>query len=414
MDNLSVMMVVLVILLALSAFFSSSETAYSSLNRIRITKLAEEGNDKARNVLELFHNFDRLLSAILIGNNIVNIASSSIATVLFVRYFGNIGVTLSTVVMTILVLTFGEILPKTLAKEAPETFALAVARPLKILLTIFYPLTLFFSVLKTGLMKLLPNKEVTPSITEDELLILVEEAAQEGSIDADDELLIKSVVAFNDLEVQKIFVPRTDIISINSKKSTEEIAEIFESSGLSRLPYCQDSIDDVTGVVNQKDFYYHVLKGEKRIEDIVKPISFIPKSMKISELMKKFQADQIHIAIIIDEYGGTAGLVTLEDIIEELVGEIWDEYDNKKLDYYKLADGSFLVNGRSDFDCLEELFNITNTTNSISVAGYSLASIERIPVEGETIQLDGLKITISKMRNRRIEEVVIEPIVDVE
>jgi len=226
--------------------------------------LAEEGNDKAKSVLELFHNFDRLLSAILIGNNIVNIASSSIATVLFVRYFGNIGVTLSTVVMTILVLTFGEIFPKTLAKEAPETFALAVARPLKILLTIFYPLTLFFSVLKTGLMKLLPNKEVTPSITEDELLILVEEAAQEGSIDADDELLIKSVVAFNDLEVQKIFVPRTDIISINSKNSTEEIAEIFESSGLSRLPYCQDSIDDVTGVVNQKDFYYHVPCAKRR------------------------------------------------------------------------------------------------------------------------------------------------------
>lgn len=410
MDNLSIMIVVLAILLALSAFFSSSETAYSSLNRIRITKLAEEGDAKAKNVLELFHNFDRLLSAILIGNNIVNIASSSIATVLFVRYFGNIGVTLSTVVMTILVLTFGEIFPKTLAKESPETFALAVARPLKILVTIFYPLTLFFSILKVGLMKLLPNKEATPSITEDELLILVEEAAQEGSIDEDDELLIKSVVAFNDLEVQKIFVPRTDII--NSKKSTEEIAEIFESSGLSRLPYCQDSIDDVTGVVNQKDFYYHVLKGEKRLEDIVKPISFIPKSMKISELMKKFQADQIHIAIIIDEYGGTAGLVTLEDIIEELVGEIWDEYDSKKLDYYKLADGSFLVNGRSDFDCLEELFNITNTTNSISVAGYILTSIERIPMEGETIQLDGLKMTISKMRNRRIEEVVIEPVVE--
>ena len=227
MDNLSIMIVVLGILLALSAFFSSSETAYSSLNRIRITKLAEEGNNKARTVLDLFHNFDRLLSAILIGNNIVNIASSSIATVLFVRYFGNVGVTLSTVVMTILVLTFGEIFPKTLAKESPETFALSVARPLKILVTIFYPLTLFFSVLKVGLMKLLPNKEATPSITEDELLILVEEAAQEGSIDEDDELLIKSVVAFNDLEVQKIFVPRTDIISINSKKSTEEIAEIL-------------------------------------------------------------------------------------------------------------------------------------------------------------------------------------------
>ncbi|MGX7299173.1 CBS domain-containing protein [Enterococcus gilvus] len=176
------------------------------------------------------------------------------------------------------------------------------------------------------------------------------------------------------------FLTRTDITSINSKKSTEEIAELFESSGLSRLPYCQDNIDEITGVVYQKDFYYHVLKGEKKLEEIIKPISFIPKSMKVSELMKKFQAEQIHIAIIIDEHGGTAGLVTLENIIEELVGEIWDEYDSKKLDYYKLADGSFLVNGRSDFDCLKELFNITNTTNSISVAGYILASIERIPM----------------------------------
>lgn len=409
-SQVGVMIVVLAVLILLSAFFSSSETAYSSLNRIRVMKLAEEGNAKAKIVLELFNDFDRFLSAVLIGNNIVNIASSSLATVLFVGYFGNLGVTISTVVMTLLVLTFGEIFPKTLAKDAPETFALAFARPLKILMTIFYPLTLFFSDLKYGMKKLMPAKVAAPSITEDELMILVEEAAQEGSIDEEDELLIKSVVAFNDLEVQKIFVPRMDIIYVSKRRSNEEIAHLFESSGLSRLPYCEDDIDMITGVINQKDFYYEVLSGDKELADIIKPISFVPKSMKISELMKKFQAEQNHIAIVTDEYGGTEGLVTLEDIIEELVGEIWDEYDSKEFDYYKLGDGHYLVKGRADFDVLEDLFDVENTTNSSTVAGYILSSIEKIPFEGENYQVGSLDITIDKMKSRRIEEVTIRSI----
>ncbi|GCF93729.1 membrane protein [Enterococcus florum] len=408
MNQLGIMLPLLALLLLLSAFFSSSETAYSSLNRIRIMKLAENGNKRAQIVLSLINDFDRLLSAILIGNNIVNIASSSIATVLFVAYFGNIGVTLSTIIMTILVLTFGEIFPKTLAKESPEQYALTFARSLKILVTIFYPLTLFFSGLKVLLMKLRPSKETPPSITEDELLILVEEAAQEGSIDPDDEVLIKSVVAFNDLEVQKVLVPRRDIVYINKKRSTQEISDLFESSGFSRLPYCEDSIDEISGVVNQKDFYYEVLRKKRPLSEIIKPISFITKSMKISELMKKFQSEQCHIAIVIDEYGGTEGLVTLEDVLEELVGEIWDEYDDREPEYQQLNKDRYLINGQADVDLLQELFGITDISNSSTVAGYVISSIDRIPQEGEVFKLATMEIKINRMEDHRIEEVIIE------
>lgn len=398
---------VLFILLLLSAFFSSSETAYSSLNRIRIMKMSEAGDKRATIVLELLNDFDRFLSAVLIGNNIVNIASSSIATLLFVAYFGNIGVTLSTVVMTIVVLTFAEISPKTIAKESPEYFAVLFARPLKLLMVLVYPLTLFFSGIKKLLVLLLPRKDMGPSITEEELLTLVEEAVQEGSIDEEDEILIKNVVEFNDLEVQDIFTPRLEIISVNNKKTLEEISDIFRETGLSRLPYYEQSIDEVLGVLNQKDFYYDVLVGEKKLSEVVKPVLYIPKSMRISELMKKFQIEQCHIAIVVDEYGGTEGLVTLEDVVEELVGEIWDEFDNRQSEFKKLSDSQYLVKGSAEFDILEELFGIENDTSSSTLGGYIMTTLGHVPTAGETLEIGSLNLEIKKMQNHRVDEVLI-------
>ena len=398
---------VLLILLLLSAFFSSSETAYSSLNRIRIVKMAESGDKNASIVLALLNDFDRFLSAVLIGNNIVNIASSSIATLLFVAYFGNVGVTLSTVVMTIVVLIFAEISPKTIAKESPEYFALLFARPLRMLLRLLFPLTLFFSGIKKVLVRLLPRKDVGPSITEEELLTLVEEAVQEGSIDEEDEILIKNVVEFNDLEVQHIFTPRLEIVSVNNKKSLEEISDLFRETGLSRLPYYEQSIDEVLGVLNQKDFYYDVLVGEKTVAEVVKPVLYIPKSMRISELMKKFQLEQCHIAIVVDEYGGTEGLVTLEDVVEELVGEIWDEFDDRQADFQKLNDRQYLMQGSVEFDVLSEMFGVENDTSSSTLGGYIMSTLGHIPSAGETLQLASLELEIKKMHHHRVDQVLV-------
>ncbi|MGC6767263.1 hemolysin family protein [Enterococcus sp. LJL128] len=405
--QIGIMLPVLLVLLVLSAFFSSSETAYSSLNRIRIMKMAEAGDRRAKVVLNLLSDFDRLLSAILIGNNIVNIASSSIATVLFVAYFGNLGVTLSTVIMTIVVLTFAEISPKAIAKESPEYFALMFARPLKLLTMIVYPLTIFFSGIKSVLIWLLPSKEVGPSITEEELLTLVEEAVQEGSIDEEDEILIKNVVEFNDLEVQDIFTPRLEIVSVNCKKSMEEIGELFRETGLSRLPYYEQSIDEILGVINQKDFYYEVLVDGKELASIVKPVIFIPKSMRISELMKKFQEEHNHLAIVVDEYGGTEGLVTLEDVVEELVGEIWDEFDDKKPDFHQLSENQYVMQGSTEFEILEDLFGIVNNTTSSTLGGYIMTTLGHVPVAGEKLSLSSLELEIRKMQDHRIDEVLI-------
>lgn len=405
--QIGVMLPVLLILILLSAFFSSSETAYSSLNRIRMMKLAEAGDKRARIALDLLNDFDRFLSAVLIGNNIVNIASSSIATMLFVAYFGNMGVTLSTVVMTIVVLIFAEISPKTIAKESPEYFALAFARPLKLLIVVLSPLTLLFAGMKKILVWLMPKKDGGPSITEEELLTLVEEAVQEGSIDEEDEILIKNVVEFNDLEVQDIYTPRPEIVSISGKKSLDEISDLFRESGLSRLPYYDQTIDHVIGVVNQKDFYYDVLIGAMELTEIVKPVLFIHKTMRISELMKKFQMEQSHLAIVVDEYGGTEGLVTLEDVVEELVGEIWDEHDDRQTDYQKLNERQYLIQGAAEFDVLEDLFNLENDTTATTLGGYIMSTLGHVPTVGEVLEITGLKLEIKKMDEHRVDEVMV-------
>ncbi|WP_086350126.1 hemolysin family protein [Candidatus Enterococcus clewellii] len=405
--QIGIMLPVLMILILLSAFFSSSETAYSSLNRIRMMKLAEAGDKRAKIALDLLNDFDRFLSAVLIGNNIVNIASSSIATMLFVAYFGNMGVTLSTVVMTIVVLIFAEISPKTIAKESPEYFALMFARPLKLLIVVLSPLTLFFAGMKKVLVWLMPKKDGGPSITEEELLTLVEEAVQEGSIDEEDEILIKNVVEFNDLEVQDIYTPRPEIVSISSKRTLEEISDLFRESGLSRLPYYDQTIDQVLGVVNQKDFYYDVLIGEMELVDIVKPVLFIHEAMRISELMKKFQREQSHLAIVVDEYGGTEGLVTLEDVVEELVGEIWDEHDDRQTDYQKLNERQYLIQGAAEFDVLEDLFGLENDTNATTLGGYIMTKLSHVPTVGEMLDVPGLKLEIKKMDEHRVDEVMV-------
>ena len=305
------------ILILFSAYFSGTETAYSTYNRIRMKNLASEGNARAQLVLAQSADFNRLISTILIGNNIVNITSASLATILFTRHFPVNGVTLSTIIMTVLVLIFGEISPKSLAKEAPEKFVLFSAPILRVMMILLFPLNFLF-----GLWKKLLNRLFVPAqqagISEEELITIVEEAQNEGGIDEDESQLIRSAIEFNDLEVEEILTPRVDIVAV--EETATEVMDTFVHSTFSRLPVYRETIDQVVGVIHEKDLLVLVSQGHETISSIISPILFVPPSVQISELFKRLQQAKSHMAVVLDEYGGTMGIVTLEDILEELVG----------------------------------------------------------------------------------------------
>ena len=328
MDSSQIPMILAIVLLIVgSAYFSATETAFSSLNRIRMKNMAADGNKRAQLTLDLAEQYDRLLSTILIGNNIVNICSTSIATVLFIAWFGSAaGPTLSTVAMTILVLIFGEISPKSLAKESPEKFAMFSAPILRIFLTILTPLNFLFMQWKKLLSRLFPS-EADSGITEDELLTIVDEATNDGTFDEQESDLIRSAIEFNDLDVIDVFTPRVSVCGIESTATNDEITAIFRETGFSRLPVYEDSIDHIVGILHEKDFYNHVIANNQPISAVLQAPLFIAPSLQISDLLRLFQKSQTHLAIITDEYGGTPGIVTMASILEELVGGIWDEHD---------------------------------------------------------------------------------------
>ena len=309
----------IVVLLGFSAYFSATETAFTSLNRVRVKNAASDGNQKARLVLDLSEEFDKVLSTILIGNNIVNITMTAVATVLFVDLYGAYGPTIATIVTTIVVLIFGEITPKSIAKERPERFAEFASPLLRVGMIVFTPLTFIFGKWKLLIAKVF-NLEEDHGITEEELLTMVEEAQTEGGIDEGQSELIQNAIEFNELDALDVITPRTDLVAIDRETDKEEIAKIFKYTGFSRLPVFEDDLDNILGVLNQKDFHNYILGADKDLSEVIKPVVFVAPSMKIAVLLKKMQAAKTHIAVIVDEYGGTMGIVTMEDIIEELVG----------------------------------------------------------------------------------------------
>jgi CBS domain containing-hemolysin-like protein len=408
MDTYSITLIVLLgFLLLCSAFFSASETAFSSLNRIKIKNWANHGNKKAAQVLALSENYDKLLSAVLIGNNVVNIASSSIAAVIFMSFFGNIGVTISTFVMTVLVLIIGEISPKTLAKEAPEQFAMFSAPFLKAFMCLLTPTYFLVRAWKTFIVKLFRLK-TDHSVTEEELLTFVEEVRQEGGINEREEDMIKQAIEFDDLTANDILTPRIDVEAVSSEDSIDEIERRFFSTRFSRLPVYKDSIDNIIGVILQKDFHYKVMKMNHPLESIVKPIVYTTKSTKIAKLLKTLQEKKSHIAAIIDEFGGTVGIVTIEDIIEELVGEIWDEHDEVVEQIIKIDEKTYKIIGNTELDDLFELFGKTNETSSNTVGSWVIETIGGIPKEGYSFPFENLTITISKALRHRVLEVIVK------
>ena len=375
--------IAIIVLVFFSAYFSATETAFTSLNRIRMKNMANDGNQKAREVMELSENYDNLLSTILVGNNIVNIALSSISTVLFISIYPRYGATLATVFATVVVLIFGEISPKSLAKENPEKFAMISAPFIKFLSVLLKPINWLFAQWTKLLAKLFNANEARP-ITEDELLTMVEEAETEGGIDEGQSELIQNAIEFNDLEAWDVLTPRVDIIAIEADTQEEEIGRLFLETGFSRLPVYDGDLDNIVGVLNQKDFHNYIKGGRASVSEYIKPVIFVAGSMRIAQLLKKLQTVKTHIAIIVDEYGGTYGLVTMEDILEELVGEIYDEHDAVELqDIVQQQDGSYRVLCGTNIDKMFDYFDVEEEINATTVNGWVVLQLDKLPEVGD-------------------------------
>ena len=375
--------IAIAVCVAFSAYFSATETAFTSINRIRLKNMANDGNKKAKEVLELAENYDNLLSTILVGNNIVNIAMTSLATVLFITLYPKYGATIATAVTTIVVLIFGEISPKSLAKENPEKFAMFSAPVIRFFMLILAPINWIFAQWKKVLAKVFNADGVRP-ITEEELLTMVEEAQTEGGIDEEQSELIQNAIEFNDLDAWDVLTPRVDIMAIEIDETEEEVEKMFLETGFSRLPVYEDDLDNIVGVLNQKDFHNHIKGGRASISTYVKPVIFVAGSMKIAQLLKKLQTVKTHIAIIVDEYGGTDGLVTMEDIIEELVGEIYDEHDAAELqDIVQQQDGTYRVLCGTNVDKMFDYFDVEEEVDATTVNGWVVLQIDKLPSVGD-------------------------------
>ncbi len=408
MGSDGISLIIILVCILFSMYFSATETAFSSLNRVRIKNMADKGNKKAKLVLKMTDKYDEMLSTILIGNNIVNILCSSIATLLFVNLLGDpdLGATVSTIVITVVLLIFGEISPKSIAKERPEQFAMFSAPILRFFITILTPLNFLFMLWKKLLSLIFKSPEET-GITEEELLTIVEEAEQGGGIDKEESDLIRNAIEFNELEVRDIFTPRIDIESIPSDISKEDAARMFSETGYSRLPVYEGDIDNIVGILNHKDFFNTVYNQKVGISSIIKPVIFVTKNKKLADLLKELQEQQLHIAVVMDEFGATAGIVTLEDILEELVGEIWDEHDEIVREMSKSAENTFLVSGKANVEKIFEFLRVDGEFDAITVSGWVMESLQRIPAEGDTFEDFGLRVKVLKMSGRRIDQVEI-------
>ena len=403
--------VTLVILVAFSAFFSASETAFSSLNQIRLKSRADDGDRTAARVLAMSEQYDKLLSTILIGNNIVNIAAASIGTIIFTKMLGaERGATVSTMVLTIVVLIFGEVTPKSLAKEMPETIATAVAPVLSLLMLVLTPLTWLFSQWKRLLNHFVHSSE-SDTITEGELMTMVSEAENDGELTDRESELIRSAIEFDDVEVEEILTPRVDVVAVADDISLEELAQTFAESGYSRLPVYHGTIDNIIGVVHEKDFYIARLKKATKIEDLVAPTLYTTGSTQISQLLRTLREQHHHMAVVVDEYGGTEGIITLEDILEELVGEIWDEHDEVTEDFRKQSYGSWLVSGSASVDDLFETLDLPEDEDidSNTVNGLVQEKTCHLPKVGDHFSLGEYDGVVTRTARRRVTEVRLTP-----
>lgn len=403
MSDMIPSIIVMAVCMLMSAYFSATETAFSSLNRTRLRMLAENGDARAKLAYSLAENYDKLISTILIGNNIVNITMASLGTVVFVKLCGDIGATISTIVITILVLIFGEITPKSVAKDCPERFAMFSAPIIRAFIIGLTPLNYMFSMWKKLISRLIKVK-ADDRMSQEELLMMVDEVEQGGAIDTDESELIRNAIEFNELKAEDILTHRVDLEAIPDDLPNTEIAKAFSESRFSRLLVYNDNIDNIIGVVHQKDFYVGEGITDKPITEVITPPLFIHKSEKINDLLKLLQREKSHIAIVIDDYGGTLGIVTMEDILEELVGEIWDEHDEVVENFEKLGEDVYMVDGSVDFDDFCQFFDIEYETDSLSLSGWITEQLGKIPTNGDEFEFENLHISVTETDSHRVSK----------
>ena len=407
--NNSNILLVLVFLVLCYSFFSASETAFTSLNKIKLKALANTGNKKAEKTLTLCENFSKLLTTILVGNTIVNVVAASLATVLFTNVLGGNGVAVSSIVMTLVIMIFGEIIPKNIAKFVPEKFAMSSAPILRFLCWIFTPLTFVFGYIEKLISNMYENDSETYST--DEFITMVEEANEDGDIEDHEADLITNALEFNDLNVGDILTPRTDVIAIDiNEDSIEEIELKYRDSGFSRLPVYDDNLDNIVGVLIEKDFYYHLLyEKSTNIKEILKEAIYTSPQVKVSSLLKQLQNSKSHMAIVVDEYGGMEGIITMEDILEELVGEIYDEHD-EVVEYYKKIDNdTYLVKADVDIDDMFEHFGIDcNEDYEFNTASaWVIDILDKIPVKGDSFDFMNMHVEVTDADSKKVNELKI-------
>ena len=414
-DGVPQLLIAIVILVLLSGFFSATETAYTSLNVIKVKSLAQK-ESKYKKVLSLYDKYDRLISTILVGNNIVNITASSLSMLLFAKVLlesnESIVSTVSTVVITVAVLIFGEIIPKFIAKTYPEKIASSFYVGIIFFYYVLMPINFVFSGFKWVIGKVF-RLEADDTITDEELITIVNEAEEDGTLKEEESNLIKSAIEFDDLEVKDILLPRINIVAVPVDAEKSDIKKVFEKERYSRLPVYNGNIDSVIGIIHEKDFYRSYSKKDFNIKDVMQDVIFVVEHTKISVLLKKLQSKKVHMAIVLDEYGGTLGLVTVEDIIEELVGEIYDEHDEEVVEIKENADGSFVVNGATEIDNFLETFELLDDEEEFdanSVGGWVTEYLGEIPLTGKTFEYKNLFVKVTKTTRKKVLEISVKKI----
>lgn len=398
-------LVVIVICVILSAYFSATETAFASLNHIRVKNMAEKGDRRAILVMKLLDRYDSVLSTILVGNNVVNIGATSLATVFFVRMLGeDAGSGIATLVTTLVLLIFGEISPKSMASEFPEQVAMLAAPLLSCIVVVLTPVNFLFGLWKKFLAKLIKGEE-DRAITDEELLTIVDEAETGGGIGEEESDLIRNSIEFRDQEAVDILTPRVDIVGVEYGTSNQEIADIFAQTGYSRLPVYREDMDHITGILYEKDFYNKIFGSDRTIDSIIRPTVFITEHKKIDELLRELQKKKIHLAVVVDEYGGTVGIVSMEDILEELVGEIWDEHDEIVHEIRKITDSDYVVEGSANLEKLFDEIGCEREHDSITVSGWILEIAGKVPSRGDVYHYENMTIRILEMDGHRVGKI---------
>lgn len=402
-------LIFLVILIALSAFFSSAETALTTVSKIRLKTLADEGNKNARIVMKIKENPDKMLSAILIGNNIVNISASSLATIFVQNVWGSWAISIGTGVLTIVVLIFGEITPKTAATVHADSLSLFYAKPVWLLITILTPVIFIINLLASGFMRILGLKSNAKenTFTEEELRTIMNVSHEEGVIEKEEREMINNVFDFGDAEAKDVMIPRIDMCMVDVDASYEELIKIFKENKYTRLPVYQESSDNVIGIINIKDLIFYRSGDDFNIRDYLRDVYYTYEYKKLSELMVEMRKDSVNITIVLDEYGAAVGLITIEDLLEEIVGEIRDEYDYDEEDSFKeVAPDEYVVDGQIKLDDVNDSLNLTLTSDDYdSLGGYIIGSLDRLPAEGDKVETDKVTLVVDSMDKNRIDKV---------